>query len=171
MKLPFSAALLVCALACGPAQAQIRPFATAAQYGSVQQAAVARPFASTQVQDVDPNTLVRGAVQMLGLVDANRAGELWNGGSAAAKQASTRETFVAQVKRNRQGLGAPVQRAWMNVRRQEMLAGQAGRVPPGIYATIEFSTVFASRKAMLEMVSLRLEPDGRWHFAGYAIKP
>lgn len=150
----------LCALVLGalvlPAAAQSSPPPRA----PAQQQAVA--------QDIDPNTLANGALSVLRGFDADKAGDLWDGASAVAKRAVKRGDFISQVGKSRKPLGAPVERTWTTVRRQQVAGGT--QLPPGTYASIEFVTRFQSNRLARELVSLRLDEDRVWRLAGYVIE-
>ncbi len=119
-------------------------------------------------QEVDPNTLASAGGRAMQALDGGRAGDLWDGASQIAKQATKRNDFVANVANARKPLGAPVSRAWSAVRRQQIASGD--RLPPGQYASVEFLTRFASGKSVRELVSFRLEEAGVWRFTGYVLE-
>ena len=131
----------------------------------------AAPAASAQQQvprDIDPNTLANAAASVLQGFDAGKAGDLWDGASSVAKRAAKRADFIGHVAKTRTPLGAPVERTWMAVRRQQVAGGT--QLPPGTYASIEFVTRFQNNRAARELVSLRLDEDRIWRFAGYVIE-
>jgi len=65
-------------------------------------------------QDAD---MARAALQVMQLVDADRIGEVWDGASAAMKQAVTREDFIRQVGADRGRLGPVASRGDAQVSR------------------------------------------------------
>lgn len=134
--------------------------------GAQQQAAQASPL------DVDPNSMVMAAMQAAQLVDAGRAAEMWEGGSAVAKQAVKKDAFVQQITTARAPLGQPVSRAWLSVIRQSIQPSQAsaGSPPGGDYVSVRFATRFSSGRTVAELVTFRLEENGTWRVAGYAIQ-
>ncbi|RPE80032.1 DUF4019 domain-containing protein [Vulcaniibacterium tengchongense] len=150
-------ALALCVLA-APAAAQT-PRATRPAQAPQQAAAT---------QDIDPNTLANAAVQVLAGFDRDQAGALWDGASAVTKRTVKREEFVGHLAKTRKPLGAPVERSWLAVRRQQVTGGT--QLPPGLYASIEFATRFQNNRTARELVSLRLDEDRVWRFAGYVIE-
>lgn len=150
-KLHVLCVALIAACWCGVAAAQTVPMRTVPV-----QPQAAQP-------DTDPNSLAQWALQVLGMIDSQQTGVLWDGASPVAKQAVRRDEFVAKVSQTRKALGTPVNHVWMSVRRQ--LATQG--IPPGLYATMEFASTFQNNKSVIEVISLRRDEDGRWRFAGY----
>jgi len=140
------------ALAQAPAQAQ-RPAPAA------QQAAA---------RDVDPNTLANTALQLLQAIDRDQAGALWDASSSVTKRSAKREDFVAYVGRTRKPLGTASSRSWIGVRRE--VVGNGAPLPPGLYASIEFSSQFQGKRTAKELISLRQDEDGLWRFSGYVIQ-
>jgi len=82
-------------------------------------------------QDAD---MARAALQVMQLVDADRIGEVWDGASAAMKQAVTREDFIRQVGADRGRLGPVASRGDAQVSRSLFQAGQP--VPEGLYINV-----------------------------------
>lgn len=154
------------------ALAALLPLASVAQQraGNAAQRPAAPAQQAPQQQDVDPNSLVAGALQVADLIDKGQAGEVWDGASVVAKQAVTRERFITQTGNVRAPLGAPQSRVWVAVSRQVVTAqqGQNG-TPPGTYASVSFATRFASGQTRVELVSFRLD-EATWRVAGYAIQ-
>ncbi|WP_460714085.1 DUF4019 domain-containing protein [Lysobacter terrae] len=145
-------------------------------YGSAAAAPMAMApmqSASTQPQatqrDTDPGEMAKWGLQVLGMIDSQQAGMLWDGASQVTKQAVGRADFVTKVAQSRKALGAPASHVWMAVRRQLVTQKDQG-APPGFYATMEFVTTFQNNQALVEVVSLRRDEDGRWRFAGYFTK-
>lgn len=104
------------------------------------------------------------------LVDAGRSGELWDGASAVAKKAVTREVFVRQVDASRARLGALLGRGVASVARVQYAAGS--QVPPGVYVNVSFPSRFANApQPVRELVSLRLDEDKTWRLVGYHVGP
>ena len=127
------------------------------------------PAAKQQVQrDIDPNSLAGAGLQAIQVLDGERAGELWDGGSQVAKRTTSRADFVSHVAALRKPLGTVVSRAWSTVHRQQVAGG--AQLPQGQYASVEFVTSFSAGKVGRELVSFRLDEDGVWRFTGYVLK-
>lgn len=131
-----------------------------------QQAAQAQHAPSAA--DIDPTSLVRNAMQVLAVVDQSQLGPLYDGASTAARRAVTRDDFVNNISRQRQALGVPSSRIWWSVTRQVIPAGTDA--PAGNYMSVRFATQFAGGRTVGELVSFRLDEDGTWRLAGYAIQ-
>ncbi|WP_184448629.1 DUF4019 domain-containing protein [Xanthomonas sp. 3498] len=102
------------------------------------------------------------------LVDAGRAGELWDGASAVAKKAVTRAVFVREIDAARARLGALIGRGVASVARVQYAAGS--QVPPGTYVNVSFPSRFANApQPVRELVSLRLDEDKTWRLVGYHV--
>ncbi len=148
--------------------------------GAFAQQAAPAPAAQQQArpspQDVDPNSMVMAALQAAQLVDGGRAGEIWDGSSAIAKRAITKDAFVKAITAARNPLGQPVSRVWLSVIRQSVPAPQAGQAapagspPPGNYISVRFATRFSGGRTVAELVTFRLEDSGTWRVAGYTIQ-
>ncbi|MFD1297545.1 DUF4019 domain-containing protein [Lysobacter gummosus] len=119
-------------------------------------------------RDIDPNTLANSALQLLQAIDRDQAGVLWDNSSSVTKRSAKREDFVGYVGKSRKPLGAASSRNWIAVRRE--VVGNGAKLPPGLYASIEFSSQFQSKRAATELVSLRQDEDGMWRFSGYVIQ-
>lgn len=133
---------------------------------AAQQAAPARPPATAA--DIDPTTLVRNAMQVLAAVDQGQLGSLYDGASSAARGTVARNDFINNISRQRQALGVPTSRTWWSVTRQVIPAGV--QAPAGNYMSVRFASQFAGGKSAGELVSFRLDEDGTWRMAGYAIQ-
>ncbi|KRA70723.1 hypothetical protein ASD78_18000 [Lysobacter sp. Root667] len=134
----------------------------AARPGASQAAARATPGA------VDPNAIRDAALRVASSVDAGQAAKLWDEASVVTKKSLTRDAFVAGITKSRQPLGKTPSRSWLSVRRQ---SGDGSALPPGLYASTEFLAEFAGKPPVRELVSFRLDEDGIWRFAGYAVQP
>jgi hypothetical protein len=117
-------------------------------------------------QDAD---MTRAAQQVAQLVDAQQAGQVWDGASAVARKAVTREAFANSVNGDRNKLGALVSRGKPSITRVQYPAGAA--VPEGIYLNVSFPTRFANNaQPVRELVSFRLDEDKVWRASGYSVR-
>lgn len=125
---------------------------------------------SAAAQDVDPNDMMRGGLQVIQMIDQNKVGELWDGAAPAAKKRVARTEFGAQVAKARAPLGAPQQRTWVAINRQAVADADADLA--GQYVSVEYETRFASRPnaTVRELVSFHLDRDQTWRFSGYVLK-
>lgn len=140
---------------------------------AAQQPQAARPAASQAAARptpgaVDPNGIRDAGLRVATAVDAGQAAKLWDEASVVTKKSLTREAFVAGITKSRQPLGKAPSRSWLSVRRQ---SGDGNALPPGLYASTEFLAEFAGKPPVRELVSFRLDEDGIWRFAGYAVQP
>ncbi|WP_329915793.1 DUF4019 domain-containing protein [Stenotrophomonas sepilia] len=122
--------------------------------------------AQVQKQDAEMGAAALKAAQ---LVDANRAGELWDGASAVARRAVPKATFVSQLAAERTRLGALAGRGQPTITRVKYSPGAA--VPEGLYINVSFPTRFAnSAQPVRELVSFRFDEDQVWRLAGYSLR-
>ncbi|KAA3598572.1 DUF4019 domain-containing protein [Stenotrophomonas maltophilia] len=122
--------------------------------------------AQVQKQDAEMGAAALRAAQ---LVDANRAGELWDGASAVARRAVPKAAFVSQLSAERTRLGALAGRGQPTITRVKYSAGAA--VPEGLYINVSFPTRFAnSAQPVRELVSFRFDEDQVWRLAGYSLR-
>jgi Protein of unknown function (DUF4019) len=118
--------------------------------------------------DVVPNVLWQAALQAAQLIDQAQTAVLWQQASAAARSKVTAEAFSKGVMQSRAGLGTVTQRRWATLNLQQTVGGSA--LPPGEYFGCEFIASFSSGRTLHELVSLRLDEDNVWRFAGYALR-
>lgn len=119
-------------------------------------------------RDIDPNSLATAAIQAAQLIDAGRAGEVWDGASTVAKRSVDRKKFTDSLTAQRQPLGATTARRWTLVSRHSTAGTE--QLPAGTYANVEFDTQFAGNRAGHELISFRQDEDGTWRLAGYVLK-
>jgi hypothetical protein len=109
------------------------------------------------------------AQQVVALVDAGRAGEVWDGASAVMKRLVPRDEFINQVGSDRDRLGKPLERGEPGVSRTQFPAG--ARVPQGMYVNVAMPTRFLkSPGPVRELVSFRFDEDRIWRVAGYSVR-
>lgn len=117
-------------------------------------------------QDAD---ITRAAQQVIGMIDANRAGEVWDMATARVKSMIARDAFIQEVNRDRNRLGAPGERGQPVVTRSRFEAG--GAAPEGLYLNVVFPTRFANNpEPVRELVSFRLDEDRVWRVSGYSLR-
>ncbi|MGY0504310.1 DUF4019 domain-containing protein [Luteimonas sp. e5] len=147
-------------------------YAQQARQQSAQNAVVSAQAAQQRSpQSVDPNSMVMAALQAVQLVDAGRSAEVWDGSAEVSKRALSRNAFVQQVTATRAPLGQPVSRVWLSVIRQSAPEpGSNGGPPQGDYISVRFATRFSGGNTVAELVTFRLESNGIWRVAGYAIQ-
>lgn len=115
-----------------------------------------------------PSVVLDAAVQAAMLVDAGRAGELWDGASPVAKRAVTREAFIAGITAARQRHGMLTDRQWLSVSRQ-FHDGRQG-APAGHYVSVELLARASGGRSIRELVSLRIDEDGTARLSGYVVE-
>lgn len=155
MKRFFSAIGVALLLTAGTVAAQ-QPPATAQ--------AAANPVPGT----IEPNAIRDAGFRVAMAMDAGQAAKMWDEASAVTKKSVTRDAFIAGITKARQPLGKTVNRNWLSVRRQ---FGDGQALPSGLYASAEFLAESAGKAPVRELVSFRLDEDGTWRFAGYAVQP
>ena len=150
-----------------PAPARPAPAApAAAKPATAAPALTAAQQAQVQKQDAEMGAAALKAAQ---LVDANRAGELWDGASTVARRAVPKAAFVSQLTADRTRLGAMAGRGQPTITRVKYAAGAA--VPEGLYINVSFPTRFAnSAQPVRELVSFRFDEDQTWRLAGYSLR-
>lgn len=128
----------------------------------------ASPAPAQQAVDVNPDAVLRGALQVLALIDQGKAGEVWDGATQVARRAVTREAFVQKVAADRSVRGTPVARTWVSVSRQQVV--EAGQAPAGAYVSVNFATSFRDGKVATELVSFRVDEDRVLRVSGYVLR-
>jgi hypothetical protein len=111
---------------------------------------------------IEPNAIRDAGQRVVMAMDAGQAAKLWDEASAVTKKSVTRDAFVAGTNKARQALGKTNNRNWLSVRRQ---------FGDGLYASAEFLVEAPGKPPVRELVSFRLDEDGTWRFAGYAVQP
>lgn len=134
--------------------------------GAKTSSAPAAQQAPAATNDVGPGPLLDAAARIAQAVDSDQTGQLWDSGSAVAKKAVTRDSFMSATAKVRKPLGAATSRTWIAVYRQR---SDGKSSPAGLYASVRFETVFA-KGAKHELVSFRLDEDGVWRFTGYVLQ-
>jgi hypothetical protein len=127
-------------------------------------------FGLAAAQDLEASDMVRGGMQAIQMIDQGKAGELWDGASAAARKRVTRADFTSQIAKSRAPLGAPRMRTWVAINRQ-VVADPNGETA-GQYVGIEYETRFANKPdgTLRELVSFHLDSDRTWRFSGYVLR-
>jgi len=149
-----------------PAPARPAPASPAAAKPATAGAPALTAAQQAQVQKQDAE-MGAAAVKAAQLVDANRAGELWDGASAVARRAVPKAALVSQFTTER--LGALAGRGQPTITRVKYSAGAA--VPEGLYINVSFPTRFAnSAQPVRELVSFRFDEDKVWRLAGYSLR-
>jgi hypothetical protein len=122
----------------------------------------------TAAGTIDPNAIRDAGQRVAAAIDAGQAAKLWDEASTVTKKSVARDAFIAGINKGRQPLGKIATRNWLSVRRQ---FGDGQALPSGLYASAEFLAEPAGKPPVRELVSFRLDEDGTWRFAGYAVQP
>ena len=119
---------------------------------------------------VEASDMVRGGMQAIQMIDQNKAGELWDGATPAARKRVSRDDFVSQVTKARAPLGAAQQRTWVAINRQ--VVGEGNQELAGQYVSVEYETRFANKAnaTVRELVTFQLGDDRVWRFSGYVLR-
>jgi hypothetical protein len=127
-------------------------------------------FGLAAAQDLEASDMVRGGMQAIQMIDQGKAGELWDGASAAARKRVTRADFTSQIAKSRAPLGAPRMRTWVAINRQ--VVADPDSETAGQYVGIEYETRFANKPdgTLRELVSFHLDSDRTWRFSGYVLR-
>jgi hypothetical protein len=133
-----------------------------------QQPAAAPAAANPAAATIEPNAIRDAGMRVALAIDAGQVAKLWDEASAVTKKSVGRDAFVAGINKGRQPLGRIANRNWLSVRRQ---FGDGQALPAGLYASAEFLAEAAGKPPVRELVSFRLDEDGTWRFAGYAVQP
>jgi hypothetical protein len=118
--------------------------------------------------DVSPNVLLQAAFQASRLIDQSQAAVLWQQASTAVRARVTTDAFVKGVTQARMGLGAPRQRRWVSLNLQQTQGNST--LPPGQYFDCELVASLSDGRVIRELISLRLDEDNVWRFAGYVVR-
>jgi hypothetical protein len=119
-------------------------------------------------QELDPNSVVNAAAQVVKMVDDGRLVDVWEGGSAVMKKVAAKTTFVAAVGKAREPFaGGAARRVWIDVSRRD--SPGTPELPVGAYMNVGYVTTFANGRTARELVSFRLDDDQKWRVAGYVI--
>lgn len=157
-------------LAGSPAHAQPPAPAPAASPPAATPAAAPALTPAQQAQLAKQNAeMSQAALKVVQMVDANQAGQLWDGASVVAKKAVARDAFVRQVGSERARLGALAGRGAGTVTRVKY--GPGAQVQEGLYVNVSFPTRFADApQPVRELVSFRLDEDKVWRLSGYSLR-
>jgi hypothetical protein len=149
------AALVACALgAQAQAQAQLKPPSNAA------------PAAGTSGIISNPDFEKAGknaAEAWLVLLDRKDWGTAWDASSAVFRQNVPLGTWMDNIPKLREPFGGLVERVPGEPIYTHKLPGRAD----GDYVTISFTSRFANKPQVTEMLSTVRESDGRWRVTGY----
>lgn len=112
-----------------------------------------------------PGDPVAGAKAWAELIDHGHYARSWTEAGTMFRSHVSSPRWATMVAGVRGPLGPVVSRALMSVRRSTSLPG----APDGNYATVQFSTVFAHKRAAVETVVMTGDASG-WRVDGYFIR-
>jgi hypothetical protein len=105
------------------------------------------------------------AAGWLVLLDRSDWGRSWETSSTTFRTTVPLGTWMDNVPKVREGLGALVDRVPAEMSYKTSLPGR----PPGEYVTVIFLSKFET-KELQEVVTTVREPDGRWRVTGYSTR-
>ena len=162
----LAAALGACAIA---AQAQLKP---PAKPGAAP-APAAAPAAPASQNNAASNGVISNpefekAGQMaahawLLLLDRKDWGTAWDASSGVFRQSVPLGNWMDNIPKVREPLGAFVERQPGDAVYKRTLPGR----PDGDYVTVAFTSKFAKKEGVQELVTTVREQDGRWRVTGY----
>lgn len=156
----LAAGLSACALA---AQAQLKPPAKAGPAPAT--SAAQAPAASDGIVS-NPEYEKAGqtaAHAWLLLLDRKDWGTAWDASSGVFRQNVPLGMWMDNIPKVREPLGAFVERQPGEAIYKRTLAGR----PEGDYVTVQFTSKFAKKAEVQELVTTVRESDGRWRVTGY----
>jgi hypothetical protein len=161
----LAAGLCACALA---AQAQLKPPAKTGAAPATPAAASATKAAASAANGVISNPDFEKAGQMaahawLLLLDRKDWGTAWDASSTVFRQSVPLGTWMDNVPKLREPLGAFVERQPGEAIYKRTLPGR----PEGDYVTVQFTSKFDKKPVVQELVTTVRESDGRWRVTGY----
>ena len=144
-----------------PAQPAQKPAQVAAPRGlsAQQQAALDK-------QDQD---IAQAALNIVRMIDQGKTSEVWDDASPVAKRIISHDDFQRRIASDRALLGTPGMRMPLGVK--HLRYDGSGNLPAGAYINVSFDTQFSKHnRSALEMVTLILDSDNIWRFAGYTVR-
>ncbi len=115
----------------------------------------------------DTQAAKAAATSFLAQVDAGKYAAAYKASSSMVHQAVNEKDFVGQVQQVRGQLGALKSRKLAKATPAKDLPGS----PPGTRVVVlEYTSDFANKKGVTELVTPMLEPDGSWKVAGYRFR-
>jgi hypothetical protein len=112
--------------------------------------------------------MAKAALQVAGLIDQGKAGEVWDGASEVAKKLVSRRDFVSQVTADRRTVGTLISRTVARISRAQ---SSGGATPAGVYISVAFASQFANAKQPVrELVSFHFDHDRTWRVSGYTLR-
>lgn len=110
--------------------------------------------------------MTSASLQVLGLIDQGKSGEVWDGLSPAIKPLVSRNSFVQRIIVDQSNFGVALKRERVAAYRSD--ANGQNNIPKGTYYSVVFTTNFSKGQGR-ELVSFRLDNDQIWRVAGYSL--
>lgn len=155
----LAAGLVACALS-AQAQTQAKPAAAAAAAA----ASAPAPAVNGIISNPDYEKAgLKAAEGWLILLDRKDWGTAWDASSAVFRASVPLGTWMDNVPKLREPFGAFVEREPGTAYYTRSLPGR----PAGDYVTVAFTSKFAKKEKVIEMVTTVRESDGRWRVTGY----
>ena len=109
---------------------------------------------------------VDAAINWLLLIDGEKYSESWTEAAEYFRGSIPQDRWVTMMNSAKKPLGKVITREIKEKRDFTTIPG----APDGRYVVIKFNTSFANKKAVIETVTPRLEPGGKWRVSGYYIE-
>lgn len=164
MKPSFRLFLLAAGLAAaaGAAQAQLKPPSNRAPAAAPAPAPLDGAIANPEYEKAGQMS----AHAWLLLLDRKDWGTAWDSSSQVFRQAVPLASWMDNIPKLRDPLGALVERQPAEAVYKKTLAGR----PDGDYVSVVFVSKFAKKPQVVETVTTVREPDGRWRVTGYTAR-
>jgi hypothetical protein len=123
------------------------------------------PGFAASVPGSSADELLDSATIVLKQIDSGHYAAVWDSTAPFVKARIPEGEFVTTTRRARGSLGGIDHRGWGSVTRIQY--ANAAHIPDGLYANVDFSTTLVNGRVVYELLSFKLETDGRWHLTGY----
>jgi hypothetical protein len=110
---------------------------------------------------------IAAATKWLELVDAGKYDDAWASSADEIKSVGPKENFAKMMEQTRSPLGKEVSRAV----KDKAYAKDPPNATPGEYVQIHFNTAFENAKSVIELVTVKKQPDGVWKVGQYVVNP
>lgn len=122
---------------------------------------------ATAEENSDIISLAQVAVEAwLPLVDSGKYHESWEASSEPFRVQTSEEAWEGVLKKVREPFGKLITR---RLEKKKYVTSIPG-APDGEYVVFRFSTSFGNKKAAIETVTTRLDPDEHWRVIGYFLQ-
>jgi hypothetical protein len=110
---------------------------------------------------------VAAATKWLEAVDAGKYDDAWASSADEIKTAGPKDGFAKMMQQTRTPLGKEISRAV----KDKVYAKDPPNAPSGEYVQIHFQTAFETAKSVVELVTVKKQPDGVWKVGQYVVNP